>query len=278
MQQFIDRFAWENIKQDVLSAGWRLLVALIILLIGFFLVNRLVDLVGKRFLQKPTDQTLNRFLRTFLKFSLKVVVFITALDYLGSFTATITTIVGAVTLSIGLSLQGALQNLAGGILIVTYRPFKLGDYILVDTFEGTVDDIGILSTVLRTVDNRKLILPNGKVAAEYLTNYSGYDMRRLDVNVRVDYESDLARVRKLLLEIAATENDVLAHPPAEVHPYIEEDKTMGLKLKVWTKTNDYWPVYWSLIEKVQTSLLANNILLPHPYLNVVMKQNRDTDT
>lgn len=278
MLKFLETLNWETIKADIVNTGMRLVIALLIVVIGFYVVNRVVDFFGKRFLQKATDRTLNSFLRTFLKFSLKVVVLISALDYLGSFTATITTIVGAITLSIGLSLQGALQNLAGGILIVTYRPFKLGDYIMVDKFEGTVDDIGILSTMLRTVDNRKLVLPNGKVASEYLTNYNGYDMRRVDLNVRVDYQTDLVRVKALLLDLAATEEKILEHPPMEVHPFDQGDQTMGLKLKVWTRTRDYWDVYWSLLEKVQKSMVENDIVLPHPYLNVVMKQNRDTDT
>lgn len=264
---------WEQIATAIQQAAPRILGVILIFLVGIILIGRASRLAERFFVNRQADQTRLRFLITFVRFSLSVVLILTLLEYLGSFTTTVTTIVGAITLSIGLAMQGALQNLAGGVLIVSGRPFRLGDHIAVMEHSGTVEDIGILTTTLRTADNKKLILPNGKVSSEFITNYTAYDIRRVDVPIRFETIHHLETARQVILELAKVDSDVLDSPSPEIHVMAGDDRN-SLILKVWTKTGNYWPVYWRLNEATRQLLLTQEVGSIIPTMNVILSDSR----
>lgn len=263
---------WDTVKNSIEQATPKLLGALVILIIGLIVIRVFTVWLERYFARKKTDETRLRFLFTFLRFSLTVVLILSLLEHLGSFTTTVTTIVGAITLSIGLAMQGALSNLAGGIIIVASRPFVLGDLIETVEFDGTVTDIGILTTTLTTPDNKKIIVPNGKLSADYIVNHTAYDIRRVDVPIRFETVEDLEVAKQTLLDLAVSDERVLDNPKPDITSMATEDYRSALLLKAWVKTDDYWPVFFKLHEETRKVLVSQQVGTAIPTMNVILNQ------
>lgn len=245
----------ERLKEGLWQGSWTIGQAILILVLGWMLVAWLMNVLDKRMRVRKVDQTVMRFVLTFLRFTLRLIVIVMAISALGNFSATLAAILGASALSVGLALQGALSNLAGGILLVVFRPFKLGHFIESNGESGSVEDIGILTTTLRTVDNKQIFLPNGKVAGETIVNYSSTAQRRVDLNYLMDENADLNLGRQLLLDMVKEDQRVLEKPEVNLHIVEQSEGRLRVTLKVWTATEDYWDVYWEFMERGREQLL-----------------------
>lgn len=267
-----EEFSLVELLQTV--AGWlmqngiKLIIGLIVLFIAFKIVNFIAKRLQKRLDKKNVDKTIANVTVKASKLVLKIMVFLLFLGYVGIETAGIGTIIGSVSVCIGLAVQGSLSNFAGGIVILVMRPFKLGDFIEAQGHSGTVTDIKMFYTYLNTPDNKVVMIPNGALGNGDIINYSKEEERRVDLVFSVDYSTDL----KLAKEIIERE--------IENHQLILKDKeyfvrlgemaasSLDIKTRVWVKNADYWTVYFDLLENVKKKFDENNISVPFNQLDV----------
>lgn len=267
-----EEFSLVELLQTV--AGWlmqngiKLIIGLIVLFIAFKVVNFIAKRLQRRLDKKNVDKTIANVTVKASKLVLKIMVFLLFLGYVGIETAGIGTIIGSVSVCIGLAVQGSLSNFAGGIVILVMRPFKLGDFIEAQGHSGTVTDIKMFYTYLNTPDNKVVMIPNGNLGNGDIINYSKEEERRVDLVFSVDYSTDL----KLAKEIIERE--------IENHQLILKDKeyfvrlgemaasSLDIKTRVWVKNADYWTVYFDLLENVKKKFDENNISVPFNQLDV----------
>ncbi|MGK0152406.1 mechanosensitive ion channel family protein [Pseudomonas putida] len=247
----------------IMEYGSRLLLALLTLAIGWWLTNvvsdRLARLVGLR----VQDPALQGFIRTLANIILKVMLAISVASMIGIETTSFVAAIGGATLAIGLALQGSLANFAGGVLILLFRPFRIGDWIEAQGVAGTVDSIQIFHTVLRTGDNKTVIMPNGSLSNGIITNTNRQPTRKVVFDVGVDYEADLQKARNVLLELAQDPR-VLPDPAPQAVVATLGDSSITISLRLWTKTADYWDVMFMLNEHARDRLKAEGIDIPFP--------------
>lgn len=256
------------IGTDVAELAMNIVAALLILIVGLWLVKQIVKLVrkGKAF-QKLTPEV-----QTFFASALKVLgyalVIMMAITTVGVPTASILAVLGSCGLAVGLALQGSLSNLAGGIMLMIFRPFHLGDYISDGAHEGTVKKITMFYTVIATADNLQVTLPNGALANAAIKNLNANDIRRLDIDVTLSPAADKAKVCELLLGCAKANDLVLADPAPEALVTVTEGGLPTFKLRTWFKSGDYWTVYFGLNEAVQRALTENALPLAHQQVDI----------
>ncbi|MDY7531230.1 mechanosensitive ion channel [Pseudomonas sp. Bout1] len=247
----------------IMEYGSRFLLALVTLAIGWWLINVLTHRVGRLLALRNADLALQHFITSLANIALKVMLVVNVASMIGVATTSFVAAIGAATLAIGLALQGSLANFAGGVLILLFRPFRIGDWIEAQGTSGTVDSIQIFHTVLRTGDNKTVIIPNGSLSNGLITNTNRQPTRKVVFDVGVDYEADLQKAREVLLELA---NDprVLADPaPAAVVSTLG-DSSITVSLRIWTKTSDYWDVMFMFNELARDRLKAAGIDIPFP--------------
>ncbi|WP_017906033.1 mechanosensitive ion channel family protein [Pseudomonas asplenii] len=247
----------------IMEYGSRVLLAVVTLLIGWWLINRLTDKLGKLLALRNADLALQGFISTLANIALKVMLSISVASMIGVATTSFVAAIGAAGLAIGLALQGSLANFAGGVLILMFRPFRIGDTITAQGVTGTVDNIQIFHTILRTGDNQTVIMPNGSLSNGIITNINRQPTRKVVFDVGVDYEADLQKAREVLLELAKDER-VLADPaPAAVVSALG-DSSITVSLRVWTKTSDYWDLMFKFNEHARDRLKEAGIDIPFP--------------
>ena len=247
----------------------KLILSIIILFIGLKLVKLIVKLITKGVIFQNLDPAVQTFLKSFLSIAFKVLVIITAAGVLGVNMASFITIFGSVAVAIGLSLQGSLSNIAGGLIILIFKPFKIGDFITVCGESGTVSEIGIFYTHLKTVDNKKIIIPNSNVTNDKLINASAQNIRRVDISVSVGYESDIDKVKNILTDIANAHPMVIDEPePPLARLSNHGDSALEFAFRVWCKAENYWAVKFDLNETIKKEFDKNNISIPYPQLDV----------
>ena len=268
---------WEDLKNKVLGFlsdfGGKLIVGLIVLFLGFWLVRLLMKVFGRSKLMKK-DPTVAKFLSGALRISLNTLVVVTVIAILGVPMSSVIAVIASAGVAIGLALQGALSNFAGGIMILLFRPFRIGDYVEAGGFGGTVKEIGIFYTVLTTPDNREVTIPNATVTGASVVNYSVNDSRRVDLTISVAYGSDVDRVRTVLLDEAGKNTNVQGDPAPFVRLTKQNDSSLDFVVRVWTKKEDYWAVYFDLLEAIQKRLDAEGIEIPFPQLDVHVKDKQ----
>lgn len=249
----------------VIAYGSRLLLAFVTLLIGWWLINRLTARVGNLIAMRHTDKALQGFIENLANIVLKVLLVISVASMVGIETTSFIAAIGAAGLAIGLALQGSLANFAGGVLILLFRPFRIGDWIEAQGVSGTVDSIQIFHTVLRTGDNRTVIVPNGALSNGTITNTSRQATRQVVFDVKVDYDSDLQKAQQVLREMAEDPR-VLKNPaPAVVVAGLGET-AITLSLRVWTSNADYWPVTFRFNEEIRDRLRQVGVDIATPGL------------
>jgi small conductance mechanosensitive channel len=204
-----------------------------------------------------------------------VFIIIAAIGQLGVQTASFVAILGAMGLAVGLALQGSLANFAAGVLMIIFKPFKVGDFIEGGGTAGTVEAIGIFTTEMKTPDNRKVILPNGKLTADSITNYSARDQRRVDMVAGVSYADDLDRVRKVLEGILEADERILRDPPPTIGVLALADSSVNIAVRPWVKTQDYWSVFFSVQEQIKKRFDAEGITIPFPQRDLHLHQARE---
>lgn len=247
-----------------------IIVALLILWIGWKLIKWLDKLLLKIFTKKNFDVSLNSFLRSIIIIALKVLLIITVAGMIGIQMTSFIAILGAAGLAVGMALQGTLQNFAGGVIILLLKPYKVGDYIEQGGISGTVKEIQVFNTLLVTLDNKVIVVPNTQLATNTLTNYTRSEKRRVDVNVGIAYGEDINKARKVLVDLAMSHPDVLKDgADAPVVAVLELGaSSINLQLRAWTKTENYWGVMGALTQGTYETLKENQIEIPFDQLQV----------
>ncbi len=250
-----------------MTAGIRLIGAVLIVIIGFTVVSKVVKAIKKSKKNEKIDKSALDFVLSFVSIALKIIIALTAANYLGVPMTNLVAIIGSCGLAVGLALQGSLSNLAGGIMILIFKPCKDGDYISVGGLEGTVKEVTILYTYLTTPDNKTIVIPNATISNSSITNYSTQENRRVDVTIGVSYKSDVLKVRDILLKYANGISNIVKTPePAVVVAYA--DSSINFTIRVWAKTSDYWTVMGDINYGLQKLLADNGIEIPYPQLDV----------
>ena len=257
------------------SLSISLLMALAILIIGRQLVKLILRLITVALEKSNVEDTVRIFVTNLLNTLLMILVFIAAINQLGIETTSIIAVLGAAGLAIGLALQGSLSNFAAGILIVIYRPYKVGDYIEAGNYAGTVKDIQIFSTVLKTPDNKIVVVPNGSIMNGSIVNYSDQDTRRIDLIIGCSYEDDIDKVRSVLEDILKKEKRVLKDPKPQIAVTELADSSVNFIFRPWVKRVDYLPVYYSLLEEVKKRFDKEGISIPYPQSDVHIHNHKE---
>lgn len=264
----------EAFKTSIMEFGFKALSSILILIIGFKVVN-LIDYRlnrGKNFIK--IDPTLKSFLSSATRMGLKGLVVITAILQIGVQVTSFIAILGTAGLAVGLALQGSLSNLAGGVLIIFLRPFRVGDYIEGNGHSGTVRDIGLFYTHLTTPDNKAVIIPNSGLANSSLTNYSEHSERRVDFEFGVSYDSDIKTVKKVILEVIERNELILKTPEPFVRLANHGASSLDFKVRVWVASENYWDVFFTTQEEVKEAFDKAGIEIPYPHM-VVQTQTLD---
>ena len=251
-----------------------LIVAVLILFIGLRISKYIVKICTKIFEQSKMDPMLQSFLISFLKIALKILIFIFAITKLGIAASSIIAVVGSAGLAVGLSLQGALSNIAGGVILLLIKPFQVGDYILEDSSgkEGTVQAIGIMYSRLLSVDNKTIMIPNGSLSAASITNYTYQEKRKIDLRIGVGYHDDIRKVRETLFEVLHREPALLEDEPIQIFVSDYKDSCIEMGIRYFVKTEDYWPSRWRVLENIKYAFDENGISIPFNQLDVNINQ------
>jgi len=244
----------------------KLLLAILTLVVGLWLVNRFVNLLDHRLGKK--DPTLNKFLCGLISAVLKVMLLISVASMIGIETTSFIAVVGAAGLAIGLALHGSLANFAGGVLILIFKPFRVGDTIEAEGNLGSVAEIQILYTVLNTFDNRRVVIPNGNLSNATLTNVSVYDKRRCDMTFGIGYDDDIDKAKKILQRLFEEDERSLTEPAPRICVGGLGDNSVDLMFRPWVGTDDLWPYYWDMQEKVKKAFDEEGISIPYPQRDV----------
>ncbi|MDD6571264.1 MAG: mechanosensitive ion channel [Thermoflexaceae bacterium] len=249
----------------------KLIIVLLIWVIGKKLIKILLNIISKTFARTGMDLSLSKFLMSLIKFSLYAVLAVMIIGALGIETTSLITLIGSLGLTVGLSLQGSLSNFAGGVLILLFKPFKVGDYIVACGCEGTVQVIDLLYTKLYTVDNKMVTIPNGTLANSNITNVAAQPERRVDVSIDVSYDTDLKKAKTILENTIRANEMVLKDHDITIFVDVLGASGITLTTRCWVKSENYWTVLWDLREKFKEAMDENKISIPFPQMDVHMK-------
>jgi len=245
-----------------------LIKALLIFFIGRAVIKLVVNQLNKFLDKKSFDPMLGRFAVSLLKILLYFVMIMAILQTLGVQTTSLIAVFGAASLAIGLALQGNLSNFASGVMLVALKPFQVGDYVEAGGNSGTVVEIGIFNSIMNTPDNKKIIIPNSSIISDSITNYSAYSERRVDLTISVDYEAKIDHVKKVITEVIDANDMILADKPVLVRLIEMADSSLNFAVRVWVSTENYWDVYFDLMESIKNRLDAEGISIPYPHVTV----------
>lgn len=278
MEEHADKFPHqiENItafiSQIIVSYGLRLIGAVIALVVGFWVVGRIKAGLVKLMEKRDVEPSLRSFLRSFLSVALKILVIITVLSMVGVQMTSFIAMLGAAGLAIGLALQGTLQNVAGGVIILLFKPFKVGDFIEVQGFLGTVAEIQIFNTLLTTVDNKVVVIPNGGLATGSLTNYSKMDTRRVDWVFSISYGETYGKAEGVINGLIAADNRILQDPAPFVALSKLNTSSVDIVVRCWVNAQDYWPVFFDMNKNLYETFHQQGLVIPFPQMDVHIRQ------
>lgn len=243
-------------------------IALAIFIIGRWIARRIVLLLDRLMNARQVDETLRDFISTILSVALTFVVALAALEQLGINTTSFLALLGAAGLAIGLALKDSLSNFAAGVMLMVQRPFKAEDYIEAAGIEGTVESVSIFSTLLRTADNKSIIVPNNQIYSDTITNYSARARRRVDLVIGIGYSDNIKHARDVIMPILKQDERILAQPePAIVVGELGEN-SINLYIRPWVKTDDYWAVKFDLLERIKETFDQQGISIPFPQRDI----------
>ncbi|MBO0322837.1 mechanosensitive ion channel [Muricauda sp. CAU 1633] len=241
-----------------------ILLAIITFIIGLWIIRFINKLIRRFFEKKDYDQTLETFLQSFFSIALKALLFVLVITQLGVKTSSLVAIVGAAGLAIGLALQGSLANFAGGVLILIFKPFKVGDWISAQGVDGAVKEISIFNTKLNTFGNQVAIIPNGQLSNGNIVNYNMENNRRDKIDVGIGYGSNIKEAKEILLQICADNENILKEPAPEVYVGALGDSSVNLTLRFWAPNEVFWPAHFYVIEETKLRFDAAGIEIPFP--------------
>ncbi len=262
MAKAID-WAWEILPN--------LLLSVIILFVGLWVVRFINSMVKKFFLKKDYDATLGTFLQSFISIALKVLLFVLLVTQLGVKSSSLVAIIGAAGLAVGLALQGSLANFAGGVLILLFKPFKVGDFISAQGIDGTVKEITIFTTKISTFGNQLAIVPNGQLSNNNIINFNTQEIRRDRIVVGISYSSNIKLAKDILLQICNECENILKEPIPEVFVEALNDSSVDLQLRFWARNEVFWPAHFYVLEELKYRFDAQGIEIPFPQRVVHME-------
>jgi small conductance mechanosensitive channel len=267
MEEFLQR-----LPEYLMTYGLRIIAAVVIFLVGRWIARLVSRLVEKLLVKSNVEPTLASFFRKLCFFLILAFVIIAAIDKIGIQTTSLVAVIGAAGLAIGFALQGSLSNFAAGVMILIFKPFKVGDFVEVAGTLGGVEDVGIFNTILNHPDNRRIIVPNSQITADKITNFTAIDKRRVDMVFGISYDDDIRKAKDILTALVGSDPRVLKDPAPLVAVSELGDSSVNLVVRPWTKPADYWGVYFDTLEKGKTELEKAGLSIPFPQRDVHMYQ------
>lgn len=266
---------WLEIIQNLgVEYGMKILGALAILIIGIWVAKQLKKLIVKLMEKSKVDPTLISFVASMSYVVMRVFVIVAALEKLNIKTTSFVAILGAAGLAVGLALQGSLANFAAGVLMIIFKPFRVGDLVEAGGVLGTVQEIGIFTTIVDTLDNRKTIVPNAKLTADNITNYSANDTRRVDLVAGISYADDIDKARASIQSALAEVPGILESPAPDIFVSEMADSSVNFAVRPWCRPGDYWAVYFGVTESIKKRFDAENITIPFPQRDVHLYEHK----
>ncbi len=264
----------QNISDIAAEYGFRIFGAIAILVLGRLGVSIIAAITNKLLLKSKVDETLTKFITSVTRIALMIFVVIAALNSLGFQTTSIVAVIGAAGLAVGFALQGSLANFAAGVMIMIFRPFKKGDYVEAGGSAGSIEAIHIFNTIMRTPDNKLIIIPNGGITSGNIVNYSAEETRRIDMEFGIGYGDDIKRAKEILTRILNEDNRILKDPAPTVAVKELGESSVNFAVRPWVKTSDYWDVFFDLTEKVKLTFDREGISIPFPQQDVHLFQEK----
>lgn len=260
------------VKQYLVPFGIKLVVAIIVFILGRWLIKLAKKWMSNGLMRKHGDATLHSFLSNFVSVLLNFILIIFIISILGVNTSSLVALLASAGLAIGMALSGTLQNFAGGVIIILFRPFKVGDFIAAQGQEGVVKEIQIFNTIILTTDNKVIHIPNGILSTGVMTIFTKEEIRRVDWVVSISYGDDYDKAKSVLLRLCNEDSRILKDPV----PFVEigqlNSSSVDIRFRVWVKSIDYWPVFFSMNEKVYKTLPQEGLHFPFPQLDVHLNQ------
>ena len=268
------KYNFLKILQDYISIyGIKILSAIAILVIGLWVTKLITNHFSKILTKREFDPTLTRFFTTVVRIVLTTIVIIAAIDETGVETISFVAILGSAGLAIGLALQGSLSNFASGVMLIIFRPIKVGDYIEGGGVKGTVEEIGIFVTILLTPDNKVIFVPNSKMTSDSIVNYNVKDTRRVDMIFGIGYKDDINKAKQAITEVIKSNPKILADPVPKIVVSELGESSVNFVVRPWCKTADYWDVYFGVTEEIKKKFDEQSIEIPFPQRDVHIHQN-----
>ncbi len=268
----VTNFDFEGLFQKVAEMaatyGIQLLLAILVLIVGLMVIKSITKGAVKMMTRSKMSESLIPFLKSLISISLKLLLIISVLDMVGIEMISFVAVLGAIGLAVGLALQGTLQNFAGGVIILIFKPYKVGDYIETQGYAGSVKEIQIFTTTLNTPDNKIIIIPNSPIATGSLINYSAQPTRRVDFTFGIGYSDDIDEARKIILQIVESHDKTFSEPAPFVRVVELADSSVNFAARVWAKSSDYWDIYFDITEQVKKEFDKRGISIPFPQQDV----------
>ena len=267
----------ENLNSDkillffydlAIKYGLKLLLAIITLIIGLWVIKIIVKAIVRTMEKKDVDITLRGFVRSFLSILLKIMLIISVISMIGIEMISFVAILTALVLAVGMALAGTYQNFAGGVMLVLFKPFKVGDFIQAQGFMGTVKEIQIFNTILKTPDNKTIIIPNGGLSTNAMTNFSTEPQRRVDFTFGIGYGDDIDKARKIINNLIAADSRILKDPEPFIAVSELADSSVNFVVRVWANAADYWGIFFDMTENIKKSFDKEGISIPFPQTDV----------
>ena len=270
-------FDFEKIMADapdlIIIYGTQIVMALVIFIIGKWVAKLIANAIVNGMNKRQVDKTISQFVGSIVNTALFAFVIIAALGQLGIETASFVAIVGAAGLAIGFALQGSLANFASGVLLILFRPIRAGDFVEAAGEAGVINEVGIFSTIMKTGDNKVIIIPNSNIMGGNITNYSMEATRRIDLVVGIAYEADLRKAKQLLENIMEQEQRVLKDPEVTIAVAELADSSVNFVVRPWVNAGDYWPTKFSLLETIKLRFDEENIGIPFPQMDIHLQKD-----
>ena len=262
----------QYLSNSVMEYGPKLIGAIVVYIIGSIIIKKLIKVFGNMLDKRDTDASLKPFLKSIVSVILTVLLAISVLSMLGVAMTSFIAILGAAGLAVGMALSGTLQNFAGGVMILLFKPFKVGDFIDAQGHKGSVKEIQIFNTILTDLDNKTIIIPNGGLSTNSMVNYSTEPIRRVDISVGIAYGENVEKSRKVLDELAKSDKRVLSDPSPFIGVTELADSSVNLTFRVWVKSDDYWGVYFDMNENVYNTFNKAGVQIPFPQMDIHLQK------
>ena len=259
---------WTKVSEMAVTYAPKLLLIIVVWIVGSIVIKNLLKLIKKGMDKSNVDESLSKFLMSIIGIVFKVMLLITIVTMVGVKMMSFTAILGAMAFAVGMSLQGSLGNFAGGVLIILFKPYKIGDFISAQGHMGTVNSIQIFNTVLKTPDNKTIIIPNGPLSNGSITNFSTEATRRVDWSFGIGYDDDIKKAQKVLLDLVNKHDKILKDPAPFVRVGELGDSSVNFTVRAWVNAADYWDVHFDMIGSVKAEFDANKISIPYPQMDV----------